>query len=138
MISMDKRYRTRDGGKVRLLCADRNGARPVIVLLEEAGEEVVTSYLSDGRWSAAVDSDIDLIEIPELEFDWSCLPKWANWITRDETNNKWFWWQHKPALVNGEYLQGRGHFGEIPPEFSPRYHGSNPAPIFQRPTEEGA
>lgn len=141
MISMDKRYRTRDDRKTRVICVDAKSTNPVFALVEEPnGSETLRSYRENGhRNPEGRESCLDLIEIPEFEFDWSCLPKWANWITKDRGSERWYWWECKPlGGVDGGYYQVQDLFGKIPAEYAPRYHGSDPAPIFQRPTEEGA
>lgn len=67
MISLDKKYRYRDGRPARVLCVDRpspdGGGRPVVSMNEEGG---ISVHLADGRaTSHGADSDLDLIEVRE-------------------------------------------------------------------------
>lgn len=68
MISMDKKYKTRDGRPVRLLCVDRAGGHPVVALVGFSGQDTVSSYLpsgarfADGEYNESV---LDLIEVPK-------------------------------------------------------------------------
>lgn len=61
MISMDKKYRTRDGRDVRVLCVDReNISHPVVALIGSS----IESYTIDGEFHfLEVDSNYDLIEV---------------------------------------------------------------------------
>jgi hypothetical protein len=128
MISMDKRYRTRDGRGVRVLCVDRDGSQPVCVLVRnKASEQFISCNANGSYFENEEENDLDLIEIPELEFDWSCLPKWAMFVFRSSDNSHWIW---------SEDMKSGGNHGSIPAAYAPRYHGGDPAPIFQRPTEE--
>lgn len=67
MISMTKRYRTRDGRPYRLLCIDRKGPYPVAGFVGE-DESLFITHSSDGAYlpSRGPHPD-DLIEIPELD-----------------------------------------------------------------------
>ena len=47
MISMDKKYRTRDGREVRLLCVDRKGEYPVIGLIDDIIVTWTAQYAAD-------------------------------------------------------------------------------------------
>lgn len=145
MISMDKRYRTRDGRPVRVLCVDRDADKPVCALVKNKGEDLQCYGAQGEYWhTTGIKDPKDLIEIPELEFDWSCLPAWAMWVTFDAEKG-WQWWEGEEVP---QYLPERhpncpwqavtcsDDIGKIPTAYAPRYHGSDPAPIFQRPTEE--
>jgi len=67
MISMDKKYTTRDGQEVRLLCVDRGGNFPIVGIV--GGELYVWS--PEGKFTKlSCSSDFDLIEAPEtIEVD---------------------------------------------------------------------
>ncbi len=72
MISMDKKYKTRSGLKVRLLCIDRKGDEcPVIGLVDKDGCESVYSWHSTGVFYTGHESAYDLIEVPPV-----CLEPW--------------------------------------------------------------
>src|SRR3546814_10724027 len=66
MISMDKKYRTRDGRDVRILCTDAPGHAPVIGYIKDHGKALL------GRWThegTAYDRmpHCDLIEVRSAE-----------------------------------------------------------------------
>lgn len=144
-IDINKKYRTREGGySARIICMDAKGHQPIVALVCNAsGEERPMMYNKDGRYLhpspyGAENSSFDLIEVPELEFDWSCLPAWAEWITPSAGDpGCWMWWEKEPVFGDGMYNTYVGKRGLIPYSFSPRYNGSDPAPIFKRPSKEG-
>ena len=82
MIDMNKSYKTRDGGEVRVLCVDREGTDyPVVTLINnDVGTEVLRSHTGEGRYLDLTDeSQYDLIEIqPSVVF-------WVNVMT----DNMW-------------------------------------------------
>lgn len=69
MITMDKKYMTRDGRPVRVICTDREGNDPylpvVYLVLGEDGREVVCLADADGRWGVHCEGRYDLIEVKE-------------------------------------------------------------------------
>lgn len=69
IISMDKKYRTRDGRDVRLLCVDGEGSQPVVGMIGEG----VDRWHLDGRFTSAYESTgLDLIEYhePDIRTIW--------------------------------------------------------------------
>lgn len=69
MISMDKKYRTRDGRDVRLLCVDGPEEWPVVGIVEGSLE----SWKSDGSFSLfGMKTNSDLIEYhePDIRTIW--------------------------------------------------------------------
>ena len=82
---MDKRYKTRDGRDVRVLCVDlKNDNYPVLsVVTNKDGFQIVIQHSSDGHYyEDGEDSDVDLIEQPEEHtIDvWAVLYKKDDWI----------------------------------------------------------
>lgn len=69
MIDMNKKYKTRSGLPVRVLCIDaKNTAFPVVTLIAEKNSERVETYTSTGN--AFIDykeSTYDLIEVSPYE-----------------------------------------------------------------------
>ena len=65
-ISMDKKYRTREGKPVRILCTDFKGANPVVVAIRWSDTaEVLSMYEEDGtRPKSPLD---DLVEVSPKE-----------------------------------------------------------------------
>ena len=66
VIQMDKKYKTRDGLAVRILCVDNynNQTHPVIGLVSNG---VVASYQTNGKYLWDADSCNDLVEIKPYE-----------------------------------------------------------------------
>jgi hypothetical protein len=69
MIDMKKKYRTRSGLPVRILCVDRAGFNPVVYLIMEDGGETIVSATIDGRFASfpGQENGLDLIEIQPFE-----------------------------------------------------------------------
>ena len=74
MIDMDKKYRTRDGRAVRVLCTDmKNPTYPVIALIEDVSKngetlEYFGSFTSEGCASSTCEAnDRDLVEVPPYD-----------------------------------------------------------------------
>lgn len=69
MISMDKKYRTRSGLPVRVLCVDRVvGDYPVVALVTEKDQEGLYSYTITGRYVAGGTGPVDLIEVVPAKY----------------------------------------------------------------------
>jgi len=70
-VDLAKKYQTRNGHPVRILCIDAKGEQPVVGLyLTNTGTgkeaEVPTNWFLDGRWSCNDQgSDLDLVEVPK-------------------------------------------------------------------------
>jgi len=76
-VSIDKKYKTRDGRDVRLLCLDaRSSNFPVVALVEGSTPETFTRY---GNHDVGYDSPLDLIEQPEEKTVWLELFRYKHW-----------------------------------------------------------
>ena len=65
-IEMGKKYRTRDGRPVRVLAVDRQGAFPVVALVQTGSVETALVFSSDGK--APGNPEYALIEVkPEIK-----------------------------------------------------------------------
>ena len=65
-ITLDKEYQTRDGRPVRVHATDIGGFQPVLAsYLDNYGEWIVTTRLSDGRGFSDGEHPLDLIEKPK-------------------------------------------------------------------------
>ena len=60
-ISMDKKYKTRDGKSVRIICVDAKGDWPIIGLIEIQEVESVAAWRADGLYGPTR-SGYDLVE----------------------------------------------------------------------------
>lgn len=72
IISMDKKYETRDGRPARVLCVDKGGDMPVVAIIGD----YIEMYYSDGRWTNEEPVSTDLIEIKEEKPLWVTV--WIN------------------------------------------------------------
>lgn len=91
MISMNKKYKTRSGQSVRVLCVDRPDAKyPVIALVGDHGS--VETFSIEGTYCPDVGSgELDLIEVPPC----------ADFKIDD------------PVMVRDEYKWYRRHFAGV-------------------------
>jgi len=87
MIDITKKYQTRDGRPVRLLCVDRRGCfdRSVVALVGPRGggpvtEESIASYYPDGRDFKGKTTQDDLVEIVETTYEYMNVYDSAVWL----------------------------------------------------------
>lgn len=66
-IDMNKKYRTREGNEVRILCVDAPGHNPVIGYIVLFGTAYPNSWSSGGRYRLREESHHDLIEVRSAE-----------------------------------------------------------------------
>lgn len=67
LISMDKKYKTREGKDARLLCVDSGHLEfPVVAIVEG----LLETYTSCGKVFVGQDNNLDLIEIPQEHSVW--------------------------------------------------------------------
>ena len=65
-VTLDKEYQTRYGRPVRVHATDIRSSHPVLAsYLNDAGEWVVVTRLSDGRFKSGEEHPLDLIEKPK-------------------------------------------------------------------------
>lgn len=70
MIEMSKKYRTRDGRPVRVLCVDRKSEQPVAALVMiENDLECIAAFDADGKYvhCGTIPHEFDLIEVSPYE-----------------------------------------------------------------------
>lgn len=75
-----------------------------------------------------------------IEFDWACLPAWANWIAMDKDGG-WKWFREKPAIsedyeIWNQMVDNAYYSGFIPNEYFPsNITGSWKDNLHKRPTQ---
>jgi len=86
MISMNKKYKTRDGRPVRLLCTNRSSklTRYTVVALVDKGETLEV-YTEDGCATIGCETPQDLIEISE----WDDFQVDEPAMVRDKNDSEW-------------------------------------------------
>jgi hypothetical protein len=102
MISMDKKYKTREGKPVRLLCVDRlDSLRPIVgLVMDDDKEEILGTWTQEGKWGKS-QSDNNLVEVtewddfkiddPVMVRDWEDTPWFKRHFARVENNNPTVW-----------------------------------------------
>ncbi len=92
MISMDNKYKTRNGCEVRLYAAHDRGLKPVHGASFEDGEWRSHTWTADGRAFTIGESELDLIEVKEKRV----VDGWLNvypdddayfYFTKEEADN---------------------------------------------------
>jgi hypothetical protein len=82
LISMDKRYKTRDGRDARVLCVDAcEGHYPVVAVVDNE----VWQMTKFGAFSAIDFTGNDLVEVPEEKTVWLEIFRYTHWGDRSET-----------------------------------------------------
>lgn len=70
MISMDKKYQTRGGHKVRIYALDGAGIHPIQGAVKTDNGWVMATWFKDGRCTVSMETPSDLIEVPETVTKW--------------------------------------------------------------------
>ena len=75
---------TRDGRKARIICFDRIDAKPILALVPSTdgkGEDVFDYFVSGKRIASALESDLDLVMLPEKKEGWVNVYKGIDGVT---------------------------------------------------------
>ena len=68
LISMDKKYRTKEGDNVRIVCVDVNNNYPILgLLMDSNGFEITQTYDPNGQYYSGISGVKDLVEVNEYE-----------------------------------------------------------------------
>lgn len=136
-LEIGKEYVTRSGLKVKVYDIAESGDFPVVAGL--IGKDVITpiSYTLNGRYHD--DDELSSEDIvgewqEPLDFDWSCLPAWANeYIAMDESG-VWCFYKFKPTLKGEYWSTPDSSFYTIPTEYTPKnFKGSWENSLFKNP-----
>jgi hypothetical protein len=105
-ISLDKKYRTRDGWEVRLFMIDGGGEHPVIGACKhpEAGW-VAKSWSIDGR-DTMYGSHNDLIAVKTRHVSWLNFYPGVNYQTKEEADIAAL--RERIACIRVEFEEGEG------------------------------
>ena len=94
---------TRDGRKARIVCFDRIDAKPILALVPSTdgkGEDVFDYFVSGKRIANALESDLDLMMLPEKKVGWAKIRKDINlYDTKEEADRK--------MIGNDEYVTAK-------------------------------
>lgn len=93
MIDMNKKYRTRDGRAVRVLCVDREHSEyPVVALVNNS----VVTYTKDGSVMIGLGLNADQFDLIEVKSE---VIKWVNVYSDNSIGRMQSTWP-QAALVN--------------------------------------
>ena len=138
-LELGKFYRTRDGLKVQLYCLDAVGEYPVHGRTFDGGDHHPRGWTAEGdyqRMSPGTHAKDIVAEWKDtVTFDWSQVPKWANWIAQDGRDNAWFFYTDQPIRGDSRHLPRSSEtgFGRLPATRSPKWGGDWKDSLTQRP-----
>lgn len=147
-LEVGKAYRTRKGHKAVVVDMEKGDyTYPVTVAIKiksvAHSQEWKVRYLrlNGCMFSDGSESDYDLVGewVEELDFDWNCLPAWADKAIAMDSNGKWFCYASKPIIVLGDYWwdsvdDDTTACDFIPPEYEPKnFNGSWEGSLFINP-----
>lgn len=143
-LEIGKEYVTRSGLKVKVYDIAESGTFPVIAGMFPVIAGVLknntiypAAYTKKGRRLFIETDDYDIVgEWQEpLDFDWSCLPKWANRYIAMDSSGVWCFHEFKPTLKDGYWLsEPDSCFYTIPDEYAPKnFKGTWGNSLFKNP-----
>lgn len=131
-IKVGNFYKTRGGNKVRIYDTESGGACTIHgAVLSKKGFWESRSWGINGNFYQDKTKDRDDI-IEEwrepLDFDWDCLPTWANQYVAMDRGGTWFAYSGEPDYLpqtSNWHIQ-KGFFVEIPRGYAPKnYHDTS-------------
>jgi len=97
-IEMGKKYRTKDGRSVRILCTDLiDDIFTVVAAVKDNDEEYVERYTNDGRYWSCEKSHRDLVEVTE----WDDFKVDEPVMVRDSEDTPWMQFHFAGVSDNG-------------------------------------
>ena len=91
---------TRDGRKVRIICFDAKGDKPIIALVEMGTAETPNNYPIDGKAVSTKEASCDLMMLTEKKEGWAKVRKDINlYDTKEEADRK--------MIGNDEYVTAK-------------------------------
>ena len=94
---------TRDGRKARIVCFDRIDARPILALVRSTdgkGEDVFDYFVNGKRVANALESDLDLMMLPEKKEGWANIYRSQIYNTPEKAKEA-----YKRTCNDDNYLQ---------------------------------
>lgn len=141
-LEAGKIYCTREGSKAKIYEVFDKGPYYINGAVFKDGIWSVFRWNNLGKCSYHDPKpDFDIVSeweynIENIDFDASCLPKWAKWINMDD-GKKWMWHESIPRLYTNSYGMKKWEFdnyrsGVIPTEHNPRdFHGDWKDSLFE-------
>lgn len=123
-LEIGKEYKTRNGLKVKVYDIAESGDYPVIAGGHRDGGIIAAAYAINGAYNLKYESSYDIIGewVEPLDFDWSCLPAWANNYIAMDQDGAWFAYSKNPEK-RMELFAWRSGYGLailIPEEYAPK------------------
>lgn len=106
-IQAGKDYKTRGGQNVIIYATDKGSHYPVHgAVLCSDGTWGVESWSLNGMVHLQNEQHRDIVSewTEPLQFDWDCLPKWADRFIVMESNGEWFCSNKKPSAAMIEWI----------------------------------
>lgn len=143
-IEVGKYYKDRIGRKVRIYAIVENGDYPIHGAVFDNNTWISRGFVLNGKYfKADTDSGGDIVsEWQEpLDFDWGCLPKWADKYISMDLDLSWKCFSDKPSIryENSSVWIGKSlsFYNSIPCEFYPKnFSGCWEDSLFKNPKYE--
>lgn len=133
-IEVGKFYKTRSGCKVRVYATDGANKGEIHGAMYEEGMWKSRYWSNDGAYYQSIRHQYDIVsEWQEpLDFDWNCLPVWADGIVKQGTG--WnFYFGGTPIFIDNVW--SLSNFGTILNPYAPKnYNGTLENSLHKRPT----
>lgn len=140
-IEIGKFYKDRIGRKVRIYAIEENGDYPIHGAVFDNNTWISRGFVLNGKYfKSCTDSSDDIVsEWQEpLDFDWDCLPKWADRYIVMDRHKDWMCVESKPLIryENSNAWTARAHsnYNIIPENFYPKnFTGDWKDSLFKNP-----
>ena len=79
---------TRDGRKARIICFDlKNDEYPIVAAVGNDSSETLFSYTTNGEIADGIESDKDLMMLPEKKEGWAVIRKYDIYETEEQAED---------------------------------------------------
>lgn len=143
-LEIGKEYKTRNGLKVKIYDIAESGVFPVVAGLIEKDKIIPITYTLNGRYYK---NELHLKDIigewqEPLDFDWSCLPPWANEYIAMDGAGTWYAYSVMPKKSEKSlvWFPAEGYreldFIVIPNNYAPKnFKGGWENSLFKNPNK---
>ena len=115
MIDKNKKYKTRSGRDVTIMCTEARGNYPVIGIVHDEDCDKAYCWEVDGRYSSKYEGGLDLIEQPEVHTRWinfyangtgGSVSTYTQWRTRTDADAHQY--MGRIACIQVTFKEGEG------------------------------
>lgn len=117
-LEVGKYYRSRGGGKWRVLAVDRPPGDEPVVAMSQGG--LVLYMDSDG--ATANGQFLESEWLDPIELDWAAMPAWMEWAAMD-SDGEWWLYVNEPLPRSGFWASETGLDCLISDSHSPKWTG---------------